>query len=570
MKKHIIIILFLVVVSICKAQNFTVQNDKILDPTGQEFIIKGTNVNGPHWPWNRPTIPDADLIINTWKFNTVRVNCVPSLKNTFPNNNPNFEAIVSAFTPRRVVVQLENHDFTGKYPEGAELENLKTWWIDLANRFKSNPYVWFNIMNEPGNGPKVDERWKTTHETIVKAIRATGANNIIVLDEHGFGQASGLRDGTTNSGILTYAEYFTKNYQNICFSVHMYSEWIYGQNRLAKLFEEAKNRKFSVHIGEYGSSNGYAKSIAAQMFSLLLKWKVGNIVWHWDGTDAHALTQNTARGGAWEIDPKDGTIPRNLSFVGNLIWKYNRDELKPNSPDFELKALWMLNGSFEKNFDEWINWGNAEVEKNSTNAKDGNNNVKVASAAAGGGCGQPIYLTPGETYVVQAWGKNSIVPTGTTDLGVQYKDASGKTQFEVLNFTETNYVQKRKEFTLPQGISDVSIFIWKNDKNVSFFADNIELFLKKEEVILANSLLEDVQIEVYPNPTTGIIVLKGNDLQQFDFHVTNLAGQEISVKVVHISTDKVQIQLPELPDATYFISGNAKGQRFVRKVLMRK
>ena len=57
MKNYLTTILFLGIISIGKAQNFTVQNDKILDPAGQEFIIKGTNVNGPHWPWTVQSFP---------------------------------------------------------------------------------------------------------------------------------------------------------------------------------------------------------------------------------------------------------------------------------------------------------------------------------------------------------------------------------------------------------------------------------------------------------------------------------------------------------------------------------
>jgi len=570
MKKLALLLFCLVIAQLLFAQNFSVQNEKILAPDGQEFIIKGANVNGPHWPWNRATLQDIDLITNVWNFNTIRVNCFPSLAHIFPNNNVNLDQIVSAFTSRKVVVQIENHDFTGKYPNAAELEILKNWWVDLANRFKNNSYVWFNIMNEPGNEPNVDERWKNTHDYVVKAIRATGAQNIIVLDEHGFGQGSGMKNGAAGSGILTYADYFTQNYQNICFSVHLYSTWIYGQPQLETLFAAAKQRNFSVHIGEFGTANGYSKGVARDLFNIILNQKIGNIFWQWDGSDTHDLTQGTTRGGAWEVNRTDGNIPTNLSFVGNLIWKYNHDILQANSPDMILKAPWLYNGSFEQDLDEWFNWGNAEVEKNTANAKHGKNNLRVNASTTGGGAGQPLYLTLGETYTLKAWGKNSINPSGTTDLGVQYKDASSTMHFELLHFTETTYTQKQIEFTLPnQPIADLNVFVWKNDKNVTFYADDIQISLKNE-VTTPVINLSTINFKIFPNPTNDFISIEGTDLQHYTFQLADSTGKIVAIQTEQISNEHIKMIVQHLNTGTYFLTGKTSENQITKQIILIK
>jgi hypothetical protein len=543
------------------AQGFTVQAGKILAPDGTEFVIRGVNVNGPYWPWSRPTAPDADLIAGAWKFNTVRVNCFPSLRGTFPQNNPNLDEIVNALTGRKVVVQLENHDFTGKYPADAQLDDLKAWWVDLANRFKNNPYVWFNVMNEPGSSATVPETWKTAHEAVVNAIRGTGATNVIVLDEHGFGQGNGFKDGVSNSGVLTYGPYFTKNYPNIAFSLHLYSTWIYGQARLEAYLDEAKARGLAVHVGEFGAADGYSKSVAADLFRVALTRNLGTMVWQWDGSDTHDLTRGTTRGGGWEIDRTDGSLPGNLSFVGNLVWKSNRGELRAGSADFTLTAPWLYNGSFEQGLDEWINWGGAEVEQNTGNARDGQKNVRIASGNPGG-CGQPIYLTPGETYVVQAWGRNSLKPDPATDLGVQYKVNNGPTQYATLSFTETDYTFKRREFTLPLGISEATVFMWKADKNATFYADGIQIFLKREEVVLGTA--PEPVPRAFPNPTTGELLVPLDGLDPDSLRLTDATGQTLPLTVQRVDDHAARVRLGAVPPGVYLLrAGTAVLQKVV-------
>jgi hypothetical protein len=167
------------------ATRFKVEGTRILDESGAAFIAKGVNVNGPYWPWPRPTLPDVPLIADVWKYNTVRLNCWPEFK-IYNSNNTDMDGIVKAFTDKKVVVMIEQHNFTGKYPTAAELTELTNFWTALAAKYKNNEYVWFNIMNEPGGGGNVPADWLHAHETVIKAIRNAGAPNIIVVDEHGF------------------------------------------------------------------------------------------------------------------------------------------------------------------------------------------------------------------------------------------------------------------------------------------------------------------------------------------------------------------------------------------------
>ncbi len=61
-------------------------------------------------------------------------------------------------------------------------------WTKLANIFKSNPRVWFGLVNEPSNMPTMT--WWAAAQKVTTAIRGTGATNKILVPGAGFTAAS--------------------------------------------------------------------------------------------------------------------------------------------------------------------------------------------------------------------------------------------------------------------------------------------------------------------------------------------------------------------------------------------
>ena len=61
------------------------------------------------------------------------------------------------------------------------------------------------------------------------------------------------------------------------------------------------------------------------------------------------------------------------------------------------------------------------------------------------------------------------------------------------------------------------------------------------------------QIQVYPNPTNGILTIETHnaDAQMTECHVLNLMGQEVMRQVG--DSDKMSLNLTSLPDGTYFV-----------------
>ncbi len=305
---------------------FKVDGATILDPNGQPFVAKGVNVNGMNWTWGRATVPDVDMIVQCWGFNLVRVNSflyTGQIRYPQYSTNNDLDAIVQAFTSRGIVVVLEAHDRIGGYYLGGDLDTLLNWYTDLAKRYRDNPYVWFDVMNEPGGRNGIDvERWVYMHGEVIAAIRGTAqANNVIIVEG-----AYGGQDSPGDSAILQNSadviNYDGQHYGNIVFSIHPYDLWNGGDAPMADFFDRVQAQNLALIVGEYGVQTDQDVQAAAQsVFDTAPAHNIGRVVWHWDGGDDNDLTTGTSQGGGWEID--DCANPTNLSWLGQQVWNDN-------------------------------------------------------------------------------------------------------------------------------------------------------------------------------------------------------------------------------------------------------
>lgn len=315
--------------------DFTVKNSKIYAPDGVEFVVKGTNINGLNWCWAREVTQDVDLITKVWGFNTVRVNCALLYTNN-PNpqykTNNDLDKIIQTFTSKKCVVMLEMHDHTSKYftsTSNPSLKQLIDFYVPLAQKYKDNPYLWFNVQNEPGD---VSEQWLTTHGEVLKAIRAV-SNHIVVCDGASWGQDSSSWDGSnvqdSKSAILTYGQklltYGGGKYGNVVYSLHVYEQWNNNAySKMADYMTRVNGKGLALIVGEFGSHNNNYDCLPGSRAVLQLgkERNLGRISWAWDGGDANDYCTNSQ--GGWAIDRKDGNKPANLSTLGSLVWDDNR------------------------------------------------------------------------------------------------------------------------------------------------------------------------------------------------------------------------------------------------------
>ncbi len=333
----------------------------IHDPYGDEFITKGANRNGGiRNDWCDDFSSDIDCFVDLWQFNAVRVtnrlwdsywngnltsNCTPV------QNITDLPSRVQKYTDRGVVVILDWHaigDYaTFSASETSEnLNELLDFWSQVADLFKDNNYVWFNIYNEPGdmdnnNRDQRREQWVTMHQEAIKLIRdEIGANNMIVVGGWSWGQDTGPewdtnKIATEKSAILSAGDRVIAfdpgygdgehSYDNIIFDVHIYDQWDKGtqkeQNaRLADYIDRVHAKGLPLIIGEYAADTDKHQTATKAVHAVAPKKGVGRIIWSFrEGTRGDLLCKDGEC--AVEFDANDQ--PTNLTWVGELVWADN-------------------------------------------------------------------------------------------------------------------------------------------------------------------------------------------------------------------------------------------------------
>ncbi len=307
---------------------FQVVGTDIIAPNGQEFIAHGININGPGYDLTVDIPAAIDDIVDRWHFNAIRLNLkVIEPEKSIAENE--IEQIVNLYTDRGVVVVLEVHDKTGEYFTGSELDQLETWWREQAREYKDNPYVWFNISNEPGgftsSAPENISKWINQHQTVIDAIREENANNIIVADAHYWGQDVGDWKSDLvkekNSVILSHADKLKDPQNNLVFSVHIYDQWEYGvaQIKVPNYFNRVQAAGLPIIIGEYGAkSDGSFQETVHSLLEVANQKNISRFAWSWDSKDDIDLTTSGDGGGKDSMYNSNNEIT-NLTWFGQQI-----------------------------------------------------------------------------------------------------------------------------------------------------------------------------------------------------------------------------------------------------------
>jgi mannan endo-1,4-beta-mannosidase len=378
--------------------NFRVEGTTIYGPDGNVFIPVGGNMNGYKWGWSNRTLDPRHIesLVEEWGFNTIRLNCYikgyhrsaryrryGDFEGTYNVNN-DLDAIIDAYTARGVVVIIGAHDWTGSgidvidemlynhngdrigSNEGETLENpfteyggreeygskydiLHDFFSYFARRYRDNPYVWFNPMNEPGtvvdqyrtaDGEKlgrVPQYWVDMHGRFIQDMRALGFDNVIVVNGIASGQDHGRWWGDRaqlrpeSSAIISRGNdvlhYGGTRQANVVFSVHVYHQMGYptpeGEvDLLVQYVDAVHEQDLALMIGEAGWYTNRPTAEPAIAYRRIFDNDmiggkgVGLLIWHLQPGDGMALVRE---GTFSRID--DAERPGNLTWMGEPLWQ---------------------------------------------------------------------------------------------------------------------------------------------------------------------------------------------------------------------------------------------------------
>lgn len=180
---------------------FTVSGNRILDPTGARFIVKGmTPIYGPfaggdaNGTWSTYSLNNSLAIFTNLKtqwngVNTVRIfTSAGAAQGHQPdwavaNYRTQLWSVVANARSQGLVVLLVN--------SYSNVTDTNAWITELALRYKGDPYVWLTPSNEPFcTSPDAAEKshcydwayWQTQTQTQVSLIRGQGNHSPILLN----------------------------------------------------------------------------------------------------------------------------------------------------------------------------------------------------------------------------------------------------------------------------------------------------------------------------------------------------------------------------------------------------
>jgi len=266
-----------------------VSGNKIFNDAGQTVRLLGANYSMAEYNCRDSAstfwFPIDQAMVNTWKnwgFTAIRIpmneNCwlgTNSVVQSSTAYRSDIQAAVNLMTSNGLAVILDLHwNWPGTgYPQGEQTcapdaDHSPAFWTSVANTFKGNSSVVFDLFNEPCQGDWAcwadggncgNDSWGTISYTAVgmnqllAAVRATGATNIVMV-----GGRSYAHDMT---GWLAHKPTDTLNPSQLVAAFHIYGdECGVGDTCLTPSGEfgdfGAIANSYPIIAGEFGGSYG--------------------------------------------------------------------------------------------------------------------------------------------------------------------------------------------------------------------------------------------------------------------------------------------------------------------------
>lgn len=252
------------------AAGFFVQNGRLRDAYGQDFVIRG--VNNPHYWFDTGAQYQAYLALDTiasYGTNTIRV--------VWETGGPPalLREVLHRIVELDMVPMVELHDVTS--------DTSRARLVDMAEYYASadvkqvlvdfREYLLVNIANEwSGND------FAGAYTEAVTYLRNSGISHTLVIDANGFGQNGQVI--IDNAAALINAD----PQRNLLFSVHMYER--FGTTAAVDNFlNGATSRSIPVIVGEFGWEHNQQPVAWERILTRSNELGVGYIAWSWLGND---------------------------------------------------------------------------------------------------------------------------------------------------------------------------------------------------------------------------------------------------------------------------------------------
>lgn len=150
----------------------------------------------------------------------------------------------------------------------------------VAREYKSNPYVWFDMFNEPQ--VTSNDTWKKTFQNMVDQIRSTGNTNIVVATGNWWGHDANDWNcsNVSDSKSALLSQQLNNPVGIIAYGFHAYDQWTQCQSKMDDFLDRLLAKGKCVIVGEYGVfNNNDVSSVVEFTLSVAAFPKIGRIAW---------------------------------------------------------------------------------------------------------------------------------------------------------------------------------------------------------------------------------------------------------------------------------------------------
>jgi mannan endo-1,4-beta-mannosidase len=253
---------------------FRVENGRLLEASGNDFVMRGVNHAHTWYPDRFSSLSH----IKAKGANTVRV--VLSSGDRWTRNDTTDVANVVAECKRtRLICVLEVHDTTG-YGEqsgAVTLSRAADYWISVQNALLGQEkYVIVNIGNEPYGNTNYTN-WTADTKAAIQKLRGAGFQHTIMVDAPNWGQdwSFTMRD---NAASVFAAD----PDRNTVFSIHMYGVFDTAAE-VGDYLNRFVTAKLPIVVGEFGHDHSDGNPDEDAILAVTRQLDLGYLGWSWSG-----------------------------------------------------------------------------------------------------------------------------------------------------------------------------------------------------------------------------------------------------------------------------------------------
>lgn len=223
----------------------SVKGTHIVDQYGKSVTLRGMSMYWSQWGGGSPFYNGSCIkwLRDDWKCTVVRaamaVCCGGYLSNPAKEVSK-IDSVVKASITLGIYVIIDFHETENGM---TDLSQAKTFFMDMAQKYKQYPNVIYELWNEPLNTHEWATVIKPYHEALIPVIRAIDQKNIIIC-------ATRSWDQETEEASLNPLD--TSKYKNIAYALHFYAAT--HKDTIRNKAQAALDNGIALFATEYGTT----------------------------------------------------------------------------------------------------------------------------------------------------------------------------------------------------------------------------------------------------------------------------------------------------------------------------